>query len=196
MVSEMFLVDEQSEDPATMIHNRQQANQVIRENLLQAQERMKFFADQNKKERELAVGDMVYLKAEPYRHTSLSLHHCIKLHSKFYGPFRVIEKVGETAYKLLLPEGCKLHPTFHVSQLKKHHGPLAVPQPTLPLIDEHGNIQTGPEEILERKLIPRKQRDISIPVARWLIKWINLPAELATWEDAGFIQQVFPGFHP
>jgi hypothetical protein len=87
MVSEMFLVDEQSEDPATMIHNRQQANQVIRENLLQAQERMKFFADQNMKERELAVGDMVYLKAEPYRHTSLSLHHCIKLHSKFYGPF-------------------------------------------------------------------------------------------------------------
>jgi hypothetical protein len=105
MVSEMFLVDEQSEDPATMIHNRQQANQVIRENLLQAQEQIKFFADQNKKERELAVGDMVYLKGQPYRHTSLSLHRCIKLHSKFYGPFRVIEKVGETAYKLLLPEG-------------------------------------------------------------------------------------------
>jgi transposase InsO family protein len=48
MVFEMFLVDDQTEDPTLMIQNRQQANQVIRDNLLQAQERMKFFADQNR----------------------------------------------------------------------------------------------------------------------------------------------------
>jgi hypothetical protein len=163
-VAEMFLVEDTVEDADTMLQRRQQANQVIRENLQLAQDRMKHYADKNRSERMLELGDMVYLKVQPYRHTSLSLHHCIKLHSKFYGPFRVMEKVGQTAYKILLPEGCKLHPTFHVSQLKKHHGPVAVPEPTLPLIDAQGNIQTGPAAVLERKLIPRKQGDISVPV--------------------------------
>lgn len=117
---------------------------------------MTHFANKNRSERQLELGDMVYLKIQPYRHSSLSIHRCIKLQSKFYGPFRVMEKVGNTTNKLLLPDGRKLHHTFHVSQLKKHLGPVAVPNPSLPLIDDQGNIQTGPEAILERKLIPRK----------------------------------------
>lgn len=157
---------------------------------------MKLYADRNRSERELAIGDMAYLRVQPYRHTTMSIHQCIKLHSKFYGPFRVLERVGETAYKLLFPEKCKLHPIFHISQLKKHHGPMAVPNPTLPLIDDQGNIQTGPEKILDRKLVPRKEGDIFVPVVQWLVQWINLPEESATWVDATFIQKVFPGFTP
>ena len=195
-VAEMFLVEDEEEDPQVMLQRRQVANQVIRDNLLQAQERMKLYADRNRSERVLELGDMAYLKVQPYRHTTLSIHHCIKLHSKFYGPFRVLERVGETAYKLLFPENCKLHPVFHISQLKKHHGPLAIPTPTLPLVDEQGNIQTGPEKILDRKLIPRKEGDIFVPVVQWLVQWVNLPAESATWVDAAFIQKVFPGFQP
>jgi hypothetical protein len=29
-----------------------------------------------------------------------------------------------------------------------------------------------------------------------LIKWENLPNDQATWEDASFIQKIFPAFHP
>ena len=147
-------------------------------------------------ERQLDVGDMVYLKVQPYLHTSLNLHHCVKLHSKFYGPFRVLQKVGQTSYKLLLPEGCKLHPTFHVSLLKKHKGPVAVPAPALPLVDDNNTILSGPEAILQRKLIPRKQGSLSIPVVQWKIKWLNLSEESATWEDASFIQKAVPDFTP
>ena len=139
---------------------------------------------------------MVYLKIQPYRHTSLSIHKHFKLHSKYYGPFKILEKIGRCAYKLLLPNDCKLHPTFHVSQLKQHIGPQVVPHPYLPLVDDQGQIRLEPEAILERKLIPRPQGDISIPVVQWLIKWVNLPAEQATWEDAAFIQKVFPAFTP
>jgi hypothetical protein len=78
---------------------------------------------------------MVYLKLQPYMHTSLIIHRCLKLHSKYYGPFRVLEKIDNTSYKLLLPEGCKLHPTFHVSQLKKHLGSKAVSTPHLTLLN-------------------------------------------------------------
>jgi hypothetical protein len=83
-----------------------------------------------------------------------------------------------------------------VSQLKKHKGPLAIPAPTLPLIDDEGNIQLGPEAVLQRKLVPRKQGTISIPVVQWLVKWINFPESSAIWEDASFIQKVFPEFTP
>ena len=139
---------------------------------------------------------MVYLKLQPYMHTSLSIHRCLKLHSKYYGTFRVLEKIGRTSYKLLLPEGCQLHHTFHVSQLKKHLGPTAIHSKHLPLLNPDGTILIAPEAILERKLIPRVQGSISIPVVQWLIKWSNLPESEATWEDSSFIQKVFQGFHP
>jgi hypothetical protein len=168
----------------------------IKANLQKAQETMKLQADRNRSERHLEIGDMVYLKLQPYRHTSLSIHRCLKLHSKYYGPFRVLEKIGNTSYKLLLPDRCKLHPTFHVSQLKKQLGSKAIPTPHLPLLNPDGTILIAPEAILDRKLIPRVQGSISILVAQWLIKWENLPADQATWEDASFIQKVFFAFHP
>lgn len=156
---------------------------------------MKHYADKKRKDREFLVGDVVYLKLQPYRHTSLSLHMFLKLHSKFYGPFKVLEKVGNTAYKLLLPEGCQLHHTLHVSQLKKHIGSHVIPTKYLPLVDANGLIKMEPGAILERKLILWPQGNISIPVVHWLIKWVNMPVEAATWEDAAFIQKVFPSFH-
>ena len=172
-IAEMFLPDATTETAAEMLSNREAATAIIKENLKQAQE-----------------------KVQPYSHCSLDIHRSIKLHSKFYGPFRVLLKVGNAAYKLLLPEGCNLHHTFHVSQLKKHHGPVAIPTPTLPLVDAEGNIQTGPEAILDRKLTPRKQGAVSAPIVQWKVKWTNLPEEAATWEDSTFIQKVFPSFQP
>lgn len=135
---------------------------------------------------------MVYLKLQPYRHTSLSTHRCLKLHSKYYGPFRVLARIGKAAYKLLLPEGCHLHNVFHVSQLKQHLGPQAIPSKDLPLLDAKGNIKVAPVSILQRILIPRNNE----PVVQWLIHWLHLPESEATWEDASFIRKVFPSFHP
>lgn len=134
---------------------------------------------------------MVYLKLQPYRHTSLSTHRCLKLHSKYYGPFRILERIGTAAYKLLLPEGCQLHNVFHVSQLKQHIGPQVVPSKDLPLIDEKGTIRVAPASILQSRMIPRNNE----PVVQWLIHWVNLPKSETTWEDASFICKVFPSFH-
>jgi hypothetical protein len=116
----------------------------------------------------------------------------LKLHSKFYGPFRILKRIGKAAYKLLLPDGCQLHDVFHVSQLKRHLGPKAVPSAELPLIDEKGMIKVAPEAILQRRQIPRNNE----LVVQWLIQWVNLPSSEATWEDASFIRKVFPSFHP
>jgi hypothetical protein len=125
------------------------AAQVIKDNLLKAQAKIKHQADKNRSDREFTMGDMVYLKLQPYTHTSLSAHRCLKLHSKFYGPFRVMQRIGSSTYKLLLPKKCQLHDVFHVSQLKKHLGPQAVPSKELPLLDAKGTIKVSPQEILQ-----------------------------------------------
>jgi hypothetical protein len=52
----------------------------------------------------------------------------------YYGPFRILEKIGQATYKLQLPTTTDIHPIFHVSQLKKHLGPKADPQKNLPLV--------------------------------------------------------------
>lgn len=43
---------------------------------------------------------------------------CQKMAAKFSGPFRVIDRFGQVAYKLQLSESFKIHHIFHVSQLK------------------------------------------------------------------------------
>uniref|UniRef100_A0A0A9GF89 Integrase catalytic domain-containing protein n=1 Tax=Arundo donax TaxID=35708 RepID=A0A0A9GF89_ARUDO len=181
-----------TEEVRQVLQQRQQATEVIKENLSKAQARMKRYADLNRSERSFLEGDMVYLKVQPYRHTSLGLHNSLKLHSRYYGPFRIVQRVGNLAYRLLLPEHCNLHPVFHVSRLKKHIGNKVIPAPGLPLVDDEGNVKTEPVAVLARRVVPRNNEH----VAQWLVQWANLPEEAATWEDYKFICSVFPSFNP
>jgi hypothetical protein len=42
-----------------------------------------------------------------------------KLGPNFYGPFKIVERVGGVAYKLQLLVGAKIHDIFHVGLLNK-----------------------------------------------------------------------------
>jgi hypothetical protein len=84
------------------MQRRQAAVEIIKESLLKAQSRAKNYADRNRKERKLSEGHMVYLRVQTYRHTSLSLHRSLKLQSKYYGPYRVLKKIGEATYRFLV----------------------------------------------------------------------------------------------
>jgi hypothetical protein len=80
------------------------------------------YANRHRVECSFEVQDLVFLRLQPYRQSSLKKSGAEKLRPHFYGPYKVIRRVGEVAYDLELPEGNRFHNTFHVSYLKKALG--------------------------------------------------------------------------
>ncbi|GKG14273.1 hypothetical protein Tco_0353873, partial [Tanacetum coccineum] len=82
---------------------------------------------------------------------------------------KVLEKVGEVAYKLELPEELsRVHNTFHVSNLKKCHAeePLAVPLDGLHLDDKLHFVEE-PLEIVGREVKRLKRSQIPLVKVQW-----------------------------
>lgn len=66
------------------------------------------------------MDDFIYLKLQSYIQTSIAARSSQKLSYKYFGPYRILQKVGNVAYKLELPADAKIHPVVHVFLLKKH----------------------------------------------------------------------------
>lgn len=115
----------------------------------------------------------------------------MKLAAKYFGPFEILAKVGEVSYKLKLPDNAKIHPVFHVSQLKQHVGAVVV-QSELPMLDEDGLIKKEPIAILDCKMVKRN----NIAATELLVQWRNTFPEDSTWELFSNLQTQFPGFNP
>ena len=66
---------------------------------------------------------MVYLKV-PTQLETLKMGKCQKFSPRYYGPFKILKKIGNIAYKIELTNGIKAHLVFHVSRLKRTLNPL------------------------------------------------------------------------
>ena len=64
---------------------------------------------------QFAIGDLVLLSTRNLKMRGIP----DKLKKRFMGPFKIQERIGRQAYRLLLPETWKVHPVFHISLLKK-----------------------------------------------------------------------------
>lgn len=106
------------ETVSQFLQSRQHNSQLIRENLQSAWDRMKQIVDEKRSGEVLEVGDWVYLKLQPYKQTSLVVRKQLKQFARYHGPYKVTEKIGQVAYKLLLPPDAVVHPVFRVSLRK------------------------------------------------------------------------------
>ena len=158
-----------------MLEEREVVLESVKHNLLRAQALMKNNADKHRRELEFAVGDKVYLKLRPYRQQSVSRRLFQKLAARFYGPFGVVARIGKVAYRLALPESSKIHPVFHVSQLKPVVGATDVVTPLPPVLSASEDLVIEPDTILDRRYDDQGYLEL-------LVRWKHLPAH----ESIGF----------
>ncbi|XP_050379620.1 uncharacterized protein LOC126796952 [Argentina anserina] len=172
------------------LQNRDQLLALLKQNLKRAQHRQKHYYDLKHTERSFQVGDMVFLKLQRHKQHSMPSHTFHKLSAKYYGPFKVLERIGSVAYKLELHASATIHDVFHVSLLKKKLGQSASVEPNLPPM---ASVKASwvPSRIIERRLIKRRGK----AVVEWLILWRGANLEEATWEEANYIEQQFPDFN-
>jgi transposase InsO family protein len=89
--------------------------QIIRENLKTTQSRQKSYADNRRRKLIFEVGDFVYLKVSPMRGMK-RFKVKGKLSPRYIGPFKILERKGEVACQLELPNNLSDVPdVFHLS---------------------------------------------------------------------------------
>ncbi|XP_056690057.1 uncharacterized protein, partial [Spinacia oleracea] len=112
------------------------------------------------------------------------------LSPRYIGPYEVLERVGEFAYRLAMPtELSKVHDVFHISQLKKYiHDLSHVIEPEIVELDETLTYEEKPIKILDEKV--RKTRNKEVKIVKVL--WSNHQTEEATWEAADTMRQKYP----
>ncbi|WVZ93760.1 LOW QUALITY PROTEIN: hypothetical protein U9M48_039717 [Paspalum notatum var. saurae] len=172
-----------------IIEDAEQQLRVVQENLKIAQSRQKSYADNRRRELNFKVEDFVYLKVSPMRGVR-RFNMKGKLAPRYIGPFKVLERKGEVAYRLELPPSLSgVHDVFHVSQLKKC---LRVPEEQTPLEDlnvqEDLTYTEHPVKILETS--ERITRNKRIKMCK--VQWSHHTEKEATWEREDEMREAYP----
>ncbi|XP_074283677.1 uncharacterized protein LOC141608213 [Silene latifolia] len=162
---------------------------IVRQKMRAAQDRQKSYADLKRSEIEFAVGDKVLLKVSPMKGV-MQFGKRGKLSQNYIGPYEILDRVGEVAYRLALPPAlAKVHNIFPVSQLRKYVSDLThVLAGETVEMDDNLSYEEVAKEILDRKV--RKTRNSEISLVKVLGSNHNI--EEATWEVEAEMREKYP----
>ena len=121
-------------------------------------------------------GDFVMLRIENCRLNSVETNLVVKLAPRFYGPFKIVGKMTDLAYRLELPSHWKIHNAFHISLLRPLKGPISIH----PVYDEPPDLvdqeeQLHPEAIIDHETTTTRTRTV---YNRYLLTFKNHPREM------------------
>lgn len=175
-------------DLAAWLHEREVMQEHLQQQLKRAQDRMKAQADRHRTERSFEVGDSVLLKLQPFIQTSIAQRPFQKLAFRYYGPFKILAKVGAVAYKLDLPPTSKIHSVVHVSLLKKAVGATVTVSTELPPSNEILQAEHVPLKVIDSKQV----RVAGAERTHILVHWDGLPASWRPGRTLIFFSNGFP----
>jgi len=128
-----------------------QLHESLRNEMVAAQLRQKEYYDLHRKpDPNLQSGDMVWLLPRHIKTTRPSK----KLDYKKMGPFKILAKIGTSAYKLALPPSMAIHNTFHISLHEPYQDnrfPSEIKEPPPPIQIE-GEDEYELDEIIDSRL--------------------------------------------
>nr|GEW54595.1 putative reverse transcriptase domain-containing protein [Tanacetum cinerariifolium] len=162
---------------------------LIKQMIQAAQDRQKSYTDRKRNPMRFKVEDRVMLKVSPWKGVVRFIKRG-KMNPRYIGPFKVLAKVGDVAYRLELPrELSRVYHTFHVSNLKKCYAdePLAMPLEGVH-IDDTLQFVEEPVEIMEREIKRLKQS--RIPLLK--VCWNSRRGPEFTWEREDSFKQKYP----
>ncbi|GMQ05165.1 hypothetical protein CsSME_00050298 [Camellia sinensis var. sinensis] len=152
---------------------------LIRKRLATAQSHQKSYADRRRRPLSFEVGDHVFLKISP-RRGLMRFGKSRQLSPRFIGPFEILKRIGEIAYRLVLPPQIfGVHDVFHICMLQKYE-----PDPSHELdwtdleVDEDASYTERPVEVLDRR--DQVLQSKTIPLVKVL--WKHHRVEEATWK--------------
>ncbi|GAV74937.1 Chromo domain-containing protein [Cephalotus follicularis] len=113
-----------------------------------------------------------------------------KLNPRYIGPYEILERIGEVAYRLALPPSVShVHNAFHVSLLRKY---MANPSHVLkaePIqVHEDLSYNEQPVRILDYKEQVLRTKTILLVK----VLWKNHDVEEATWDLEDTMRQEYP----
>ena len=176
-----------------MVRDTTEKIKPIQQRLLTAQSRQKSYADRRNRPLSFKEGDHVFLKIRP-RRGIIRFGKKGKLSPRYIGPFEILEKIGQVAYRLALPPQIdRVHNVFHVSMLRKY---LALPTHVLNWgdldIDEDATFEEEPVEIQDS--MEKSIRNRTIRLVRVL--WKHRGMEETTWEREEAMRANYPQLFP
>ncbi|KAK6122008.1 hypothetical protein DH2020_044246 [Rehmannia glutinosa] len=162
---------------------------LIKERIRTAQSRQKSYADKRRKDLEFEAGDEVFLRLSP-RKGVVRFGKKGKLRPRYIGPFEILDRIGDVAYRLALPPNLQArHNVFHISMLRKY---IADPSHIInhEELDVSNNLayEESPVAILGNKV--HKLRNREVPLV--LVQWSRHGREEATWEREEEIIAKYP----
>ena len=85
---------------------------------------MKKWADKGRRAQQYKIGDRVLVRLVPEQLRFLRKRDR-RLMCKYEGSVIILSKIGNTSYRIDPPKWMKVHPVFHVSNLKPYHADLS-----------------------------------------------------------------------